>query len=112
MLGDLFISDFNNNRVRMVDPSSSIITTYAGSGIAGYGGDGGPASLGQLRGPNGIALDGAGYLYIADSVSWLLYYCAPELVLHGAHNSIPYTRTLAHAGEQRDPRCEFVYGYN
>jgi sugar lactone lactonase YvrE len=62
--GNLFISDLGNNRVRKVDPSG-FITTYAGTGIAGFSGDGGPAVAARLDGATGLALDSAGNLYIA-----------------------------------------------
>jgi sugar lactone lactonase YvrE len=75
--GDLFIADSGNNVIRKVVPGSGgflqgggIITTYAGEykdGLGGYSGDGGPATSAQLNGPSGIALDGSGNLYIADS---------------------------------------------
>ena len=66
--GNLFIADPGNNRVRMVDVATGSISTVAGSGdVYGYGGDGGPASRARLSLPNGLAVDAAGNLYIADS---------------------------------------------
>src|ERR1700729_3263586 len=64
-LGNTYISDFNNAVVRMVSPSGTI-TTYAGTGIAGYFGDGGAATNAKLAGPLGLALDSSRNLYIAD----------------------------------------------
>ncbi len=66
-LGNLFISDTNNQRIRKVAAATGIITTVAGNGVSGYGGDGGPAIYGSFANPAGIALDGAGNLYIADN---------------------------------------------
>ncbi len=63
--GNLYISDFGSNRVRKVGPSGTI-TTYAGTGVAGFSGDGGPAVRAQLSAVTGLALDPAGNLYIAD----------------------------------------------
>ncbi len=63
--GNLYLSDTSNNRVRKVD-AAGIITTFAGTGTAGFGGDGGPATAAQLNLPYGLAVDGAGDLYIAD----------------------------------------------
>ena len=65
--GDLYLCDTNNNRVRRVDASSGLISTVAGNGISGNIGDGGPAISAEMSGPSGLALDGAGNLYIADS---------------------------------------------
>jgi sugar lactone lactonase YvrE len=63
--GNLYIADRNNNRVRMVSTSGTI-TTAAGNGSSGYSGDGGAAASAQLNAPNGVAVDAAGDLYIAD----------------------------------------------
>ena len=64
--GDIFISDDTNNRIRKVNPSG-VITTVAGTGSAGYSGDGGPATSAQLRGPTDVVVDSAGNLYVADA---------------------------------------------
>lgn len=63
----LFISDTGNDRIRQVDLNTGIITTVAGNGQIGYAGDGGPAISASLNVPMGIAADGDGYLYIADT---------------------------------------------
>ena len=63
--GNLFISEVYN-RVRKVSPDG-IITTVAGNGAAGYSGDGGPAAVAQLANPTGVAVDGAGNLFIVDA---------------------------------------------
>ena len=64
--GNLYIADFGNSRVRKVTPGGTI-STYAGTGTPGFAGDGGPATAAQLSFPQGVALDSAGNLYIADS---------------------------------------------
>jgi uncharacterized protein (TIGR03437 family) len=64
--GNLYIADWVNNRIRKVSPSG-IISTVAGNGVAGFSGDGGPATSASLNRPAGIAVDAAGNLYIADS---------------------------------------------
>ena len=61
--GNLYLVDPANNRVRMVTASTGIITTVAGTGISGYSGDGGAATLAELRIPSGIALDVSGNIY-------------------------------------------------
>jgi len=63
--GNLYISDLSNNRIRRVDHATGIITTIAGTGEAGYNGDG-PALSRQLLGPFGINLDKTGNLIFSD----------------------------------------------
>ena len=68
--GNIYFADKGNNRVRKID-TKGIITTFAGTGTAGYAGDGGPATSAKL-GLNftaafqGVAVDSAGNVYIAD----------------------------------------------
>jgi uncharacterized protein (TIGR03437 family) len=62
--GNLYIADTNNNRIRMV--SNGVITPVAGNGGFGYFGDNGPATYAALNHPQGVAVDSAGNLYIAD----------------------------------------------
>ena len=64
--GNLYIADTYNERIRKVD-ASGVISTVAGNGTSGFGGDGGPAVAAQLNSPSGVALDGAGNLYVADT---------------------------------------------
>ena len=70
--GGVYISDTGNNRVRRIAPNGVITTVAggaAGGGTGGFGGDGGPAVQALLNQPLGMALDGAGNLYIADSAN-------------------------------------------
>ncbi len=64
-VGNLYLSDTDNNRVRKVD-AFGIVTTVAGNGTAGYSGDGGAATAAQLSLPYGLAVDAKGSLYVAD----------------------------------------------
>jgi len=64
--GNMYIADMHNHRIRRVD-SSGIITTIAGTGTAGFSGDGGAATQTQLNYPAGVAVDAAGNVYIADA---------------------------------------------
>jgi len=64
-LGDVFIADFNNNRIREVTVNG-IITTVAGNGTFGYSGDGGAAISARFEAPDAVALDTFGNLFIAD----------------------------------------------
>src|SRR5262249_54031516 len=59
-----FITDTGNNRVRKVS-SDGIITSIAGTGVAGHSGDGGPATSAQVM-PNAIAVHPGGDIYISD----------------------------------------------
>ncbi len=63
---NLYIGDYNNNCIRKIS-TTGIISTIAGiAGIAGYSGDGGQATLAELYGPNGMAFDASGNLYLAE----------------------------------------------
>ncbi|HTR38056.1 MAG TPA: hypothetical protein VMH80_19240 [Bryobacteraceae bacterium] len=66
--GNVYFSDTSNNRIRKID-TSGMITTVAGNGGVGSTGDGGPATAATLSAPWGVAVDGAGNLYIADWLS-------------------------------------------
>jgi len=67
--GNVFISDTNNNRVRRVDAGTGLIDTIAGNGTFGFSGDGGAATSAQLYYPFGVAVDGAGNVFVADQVN-------------------------------------------
>jgi hypothetical protein len=64
--GNFYIADDANNVIRKVTVSTGIITTVAGCGVNGYGGDGGPATSALLNGPEGVAVDALGNIYITD----------------------------------------------
>ena len=66
--GNLYVSDSGNHTVRKI-AASGIITTVAGTGVRGSTGDGGPATRAQLNVPLGIALDGAGNIYVAECLN-------------------------------------------
>ncbi len=65
--GNLYFADTNNNRVRMVDLSTGVITTVVGTGEKGYAGDGGQAVDAELDRPFGVAFDDVGDLYVSDT---------------------------------------------
>jgi sugar lactone lactonase YvrE len=65
--GNIYIADQGNNRIRKISASTGLISTVAGTGMAGFSGDGGSAASAALNAPQSIALDQAGNLYIADS---------------------------------------------
>lgn len=64
--GNYYIADMTNHAIRRVDGKTGIITTFAGTGQPGYGGDGGPANKAQLKQPHSIQFDPKGDLYICD----------------------------------------------
>jgi streptogramin lyase len=64
--GNLYIAERDNHAIRRVDAKTGIISTPAGTGTAGFSGDGGPASQAELRQPHAIALDPEGHLLICD----------------------------------------------
>jgi len=73
--GNIYIADSSSNVIRRVDARTGIITTVAGDyaaarssdGLGGFSGDGGQATLARLNDPQGVAVDGAGDLFIADT---------------------------------------------
>ena len=64
--GNLYIADASSSRIRKVTAGGTI-STIAGNGSSGYSGDGGPATAAQLNYPQGLAVDGSGNLFIADT---------------------------------------------
>ncbi|QIG41786.1 hypothetical protein G5V58_02440 [Nocardioides anomalus] len=84
---NVYVADSSNNVIRRVDATSGVITTVAGdyaAGLAqgtclgGYGGDGGPATSARLNDPQGVALDGAGDLFIADTLNHAIRQVDPD----------------------------------
>jgi sugar lactone lactonase YvrE len=69
--GNVYVSEGKNHTVRKIDVSG-IITTIAGTGVAGFSGDGGSAKKAQLNAPWSLVLDNAGNLYIADAGNYRL----------------------------------------
>ncbi len=90
--GTLYIADTTNNRIRKV--SGGIISTVAGTGTAGYSGDGGQATSAQLNNPIGVAVDGEGNLYIADLVN-----ARVRKVSGGVITTVAGTGTAGYSGD-------------
>ena len=72
------IADTENHRIRQVDTSTGMITTFAGNGTSGRGGEGGPATEAQLNNPQGICTDQAGNVYIADTMNHRIIKVDPD----------------------------------
>jgi hypothetical protein len=75
--GALYLADGENHRIRRIAPDGTI-TTVAGNGIAGSDGDGGPATGAAINTPHAVALDDAGNLFIADSLSARIRKVTPD----------------------------------
>jgi hypothetical protein len=94
--GDYYIGDRSNNKVRKVTALTGIITTYVGTGTAGYSGDGGLATLARLDRPQGIYLASNGDLYIADANNHVIRKVAG---LTGLITTIAGTGTAGFSGD-------------
>ena len=70
-IGNLYIADYGNNRIRKVD-TAGIISTIAGNGSPGFSGNGGPAISAQLNAPEGVAVDNHGNVFIADYNNYMI----------------------------------------
>jgi len=97
-VGNLYIADSSNSRLRRVSTDGAI-TTVAGSGTAGFSGDGGPAVKASLDNPTGVAIDSAGNLYIADSGNSRVRKVTPD----GVINTVAGGGSAAFSYHEGDP---------
>lgn len=103
--GNVYIADSGNNVIRRVDAKTGIITTVAGDyaadtadGGRGFSGDGGPATSAQLYDPEGVAVDGAGDLFIADTFNNAIREVTPAGIISTVVNSAGANGTTPPAG--------------
>jgi sugar lactone lactonase YvrE len=66
-IGNLYLADTHNHRIRRIDATTGIITTIAGTGTPGYSGDATAGTTAALALPHGISIDASGNLYVADT---------------------------------------------
>lgn len=113
-----FLDPSINNRIRMVDPSG-VITTVAGTGDAGTGGDGGPATEAQIFAPSGLASGPNGRLAIADQGNNLVRTVSRTGIIRtvarrepaaaGSSVTVATTRALVHLPGRRSPVCRRLF---
>jgi len=108
--GNVYIADAGTARIRKVDPSG-IITTYAGTGISGAAGDGGPAVSAQLNFPFGMTADSAGNLFVADRNSLKIRRISPPPVPAIRTSNPALTSFMGSAGFSSNTYVE-LYGSN
>ena len=85
---NLFIAEYNYNKVRMVSAATGIITTIAGTGVAGFYGDGGPATAAEMNHPGGLNFDTCGNLYICDTRTYYIRKVIFDPVCAGLPDSV------------------------
>ncbi len=87
--GNLYIADRGNSVIRKVGPDG-FIQSVAGNGTAGFSGDGGPATAARLALPDGVAVDAAGNIYIADTANHRIREVTPNGVIQTIAGSDSY----------------------
>ncbi len=92
--GNLYVTEFQNNVVRKITPGG-IISTFAGTGTAGYSGDGGPANLATLNEPFGVTVDFSGNVIVADTWNSVLR----KINISGIISTIAGNGTVGYSGD-------------
>jgi streptogramin lyase len=113
--GNMYFVEMKNHVVRRVDRKTKKISTIAGNGRPGFGGDGGPATDAQFNQPHSIALDGIGGLYVADIGNHRIRRIALnsgliESVAGNSQRRLPDDGQIARGNPILGPRALFVAG--
>jgi sugar lactone lactonase YvrE len=103
--GNLYIADLGNDCVRKIDKATGIINTIAGTSVAGFSGDGGPATAAQLSGPVDVAVDRNGNVFIADNYNHRIR----KVDLSGTINTIAGTGFNGYGGDGGPATAAAVY---
>lgn len=104
--GRLYIADGLNDAIRVVDLSTGIITRLAGTGVAGFSGDGGPATEAMLNQPQRIAIGPRGGVYVADSLNNRIR----KINVNGNINTIAGTGVGGFSGDGGDAKLAQIKG--
>ncbi len=92
--GNIYVTDYNNNRIRKINPAG-IITTIAGNGTSGYTGDGGSATSAEISWVAGIAVDLSGNVFITDNLNNVVR----KITTNGVISTIAGNGTLGFSGD-------------
>ncbi len=95
--GNLFIADLGYNRIRKVSADGLITTVAGGGGSSGPSGDGGPATKAQLS-PRGVAVDGGGNLFIADTGYGRIRKVSPDGIISTVAGSRAFSASSGDGG--------------
>jgi DNA-binding beta-propeller fold protein YncE len=111
--GNMVVVEMMNHVVRRVDAKTGAITTVAGTGKAGFGGDGGPATTAQFKQPHSIALDAAGAIYVADIGNHRIRRIDPtsgvvETIAGTGERRLPADGQVARGNPLLGPRALFI----
>jgi sugar lactone lactonase YvrE len=108
-VGNVFVADTNNQRIRKIDPITGLISTVAGNGLQGFGGDGGAALMAQLNGPLTGMVDAVGNLFVDDLQNFRIrevtYYHTPT----PTPVSPGYSKPVAYPSPANDHICFSYY---
>jgi len=113
--GNMYFVEMRNHIIRKVDAKTRTISTIAGVGKPGYGGDGGPATEAQFKNPHSIALDDRGGLYVADISNHRIRRIdletgIVESIAGNGQRQLPRDGQIARGNAVLGPRALFVGG--